>query len=37
MKKFWSIVLSVAAKVALYAADHPDQVIAIANAAKNIK
>lgn len=34
MKKFWAAFAKVAVQVAMYAADHPDQVIAIVNATK---
>lgn len=34
MKAFWKALATLAAKVAVYAAEHPDQVIAIASAAK---
>jgi hypothetical protein len=37
MKAFWAAVSKYAAKVALYAAEHPDQVLAVVNAAKQIK
>ena len=37
MKKFWQVLAQVAVKVALYAAEHPDQVIAAVNAAKGVK
>lgn len=34
MKKFWSFLARHAVKLAVYAADHPDQVIAIVSKAK---
>lgn len=34
MKSFWSFLATFATKIALYAAEHPDQVIAVVNAAK---
>lgn len=34
MKVFWQAVMKAAAKLALYAAEHPDQVAAIVNVAK---
>ena len=37
MKSFWSVVLKLLVKAALYAAEHPDQVVAIANEAKGKK
>jgi hypothetical protein len=37
MKAFWKALATYATKVAVYAADHPDQVIAIVNAAKATK
>lgn len=37
MKKLWEALASVLTKAAIYAAEHPDQVIAIATAAKNLK
>lgn len=37
MKAFWSFLAQLATKAALYAADHPDQIIAIVNAAKDNK
>ena len=36
MKKFWSTIAKYAVKVAVYAADHPDQVIAIVQASKKL-
>jgi len=37
MKTFWQTLAALATKVAIYAADHPDQVIALVNAAKAAK
>ena len=34
MKAVWDTVLKLAVKAAVYAADHPDQVIALVQAAK---
>lgn len=36
MKTFWSTLAQFAVKVALYAADHPDQVISLVAAAKKV-
>lgn len=37
MKGFWSILAKLAVKAAMYAADHPDQVIQIVNDVKAAK
>lgn len=37
MKAFWSLIARYAVKAAIYAAEHPDQVIAIVNDAKALK
>jgi len=37
MKAFWAAIAKYAAKLAVYAAEHPDQVIAVVNAAKAVK
>lgn len=37
MKAFWQAVMKAAAKLAIYAAEHPDQVQAIVTAAKAVK
>jgi len=37
VKAFWKALAKYAAKLAVYAADHPDQVIAVVNAAKAAK
>jgi hypothetical protein len=37
MKNFWSTIGKLLAKAAVWAVEHPDQVIAIANAAKVAK
>lgn len=34
MKSFWALVAKYAVKAALYAAEHPDQVATLVNAAK---
>lgn len=37
MNKFWSAIAKYATKVAVYAVDHPDQVIAIVTQVKGKK
>jgi len=34
MKTFWKALAKIGVKVALYASDHPDQVIAIVNSTR---
>lgn len=37
MKSFWKAVATYATKIALWAAEHPDQVTAIVDEAKKVK
>lgn len=37
MKSFWALLAKCAVKVAVYAAEHPDQVISLVNTAKAVK
>lgn len=37
MKSFWASLAHIATKLALYAAEHPDQVAAIVSAAQKAK